>query len=238
LPLNQAPPGYKVPSRQTLVRKLHPIRHNLDRLLRDRRSDPLFQRTGGSLSSDGWTDGCARPLLNAMLTTTGGSEFIAAFNTEGQAKDAAYLSDILSSVINTLGPENIVQINTDNAANCKAAGALLEDKFPHIFWAACAAHSLDLLLEDIGKVLPWAADVSRKIKTLTNFIRRHQWSLALYRRHSKDGHKKALLRPAETRFATECIAVGRALEVRPAGHRRRPLVGPEAGLAGLQDRGD
>jgi hypothetical protein len=116
------------------VRKVHPIRQKVDRLLRDRRADQLFKRTGASLSSDGWTDGNARPLLNAVLTTTGGSEFIAAFNTEGQTKDAAYLSDVLTRIINTVGPKNIVRINTDNAANCKAAGTLLETEFPHIFW--------------------------------------------------------------------------------------------------------
>ncbi|CAD6263434.1 unnamed protein product [Miscanthus lutarioriparius] len=34
----------------------------------------------------------------------------------------------------------------------KAAGRLLMERIPHLFWTPCAAHCLDLLLEDIGKI--------------------------------------------------------------------------------------
>ena len=50
-----------------------------------------------------------------------------------------------------MGEEHIVQIVTDNGANFKAAGKMLEKKMPHLFWTPCAAHCIDLIMEEIGK---------------------------------------------------------------------------------------
>ncbi|XP_052621716.1 uncharacterized protein LOC111900873 [Lactuca sativa] len=52
-------------------------------------------------------------------------------------------------VINEIGHENVVQIITDNAANCKAAGEIIESQFPHIYWTPCVVHTLNLALNNI-----------------------------------------------------------------------------------------
>lgn len=103
-----------------------------------------------------------------------------------------------------LGPDKVIQVCTDNASVCKAAGAIIQEKHPHITWTGCGAHCLDLLLEDIGK-LPWVASVIQEGKALVKFITNHHKSLALYREHSE----KALLKPGETRFATSFIMLER-----------------------------
>ena len=41
---------------------------------------------------------------------------------------------------------------TDNEANFKAAGDLLSRQIPTLYWTHCAAHCLDLMLEDICKI--------------------------------------------------------------------------------------
>jgi len=41
---------------------------------------------------------------------------------------------------------------TDNAANYVTAGKLLIEEFPSIFWSPCAAHCINLILQDIGKL--------------------------------------------------------------------------------------
>lgn len=48
------------------------------------------------------------------------------------------------------------QVCTDSASSCKRAGEIIMAKYRHITWAPCAAHCVDLLLEDIGK-LPWVS---------------------------------------------------------------------------------
>lgn len=78
----------------------------------------------------------------------------------------------------------------------QAAGSIIERKYPHIKWVPCAAHCLDLSLEDISK-LSWCGEVISQAKSMVGFITRHEWSLALYREHasSKDGQGLQLLKP-------------------------------------------
>ena len=52
--------------------------------------------------------------------------------------------------MNEIGAENVVQVVTDNGANYKAAGRILMERFPSLYWTPCAAHCLDLMLEGIG----------------------------------------------------------------------------------------
>jgi hypothetical protein len=104
-----------------------------------------------------------------------------------------------------------VQVVSDNAANCKAAGAIVERNFKHITWTPCTAHCLDLLLEDIGS-LAWAKDVITSAKGLVHFITNHHKSLAVFRNHSD----LELLKPAETRFATSFILLQRLLDTKQA----------------------
>ena len=62
------------------------------------------------------------------------------------------MAQVLADAIQTIGPDSVVQVVTDNAENCKAAVKIIEKKFPKITWGACTGHTLNLLLEDIGKM--------------------------------------------------------------------------------------
>jgi hypothetical protein len=62
------------------------------------------------------------------------------------------------------------QVVTDSAANCKAAGAIIEAKWPHIKWAPCAAHTCDLFLEDVFKMDPFK-NIYEQTKLYITFIR-------------------------------------------------------------------
>ena len=98
---------------------------------------------------------------------------------------------------------NVVQIITDNASNYVLAGKLLEEKHPTIFWTPCAAHCIDLMLEDIGK-LDWVKNTVDHAKSITKFIYNHSWILSLMRKHTGG---KDIIRPAITRFATHFLTL-------------------------------
>jgi hypothetical protein len=70
-------------------------------------------------------------------------------------------------------------------------------------------HCLDLLLEDMGK-LDWVSSVIAEPRTVLKFITNHQKSLTLFRSLSK----LELLKPGETRFATNFIMLQRMHEVK------------------------
>jgi hypothetical protein len=87
---------------------------------------------------------------------------------------------LLDVFILEVGAENVVQVITDNAANYVAAGRMLMDRHPTLFWTPCAAHCIDLMLEDIGKI-PFVKDIVDSSKSITKFIYNHTSVLSLMR---------------------------------------------------------
>jgi hypothetical protein len=59
---------------------------------------------------------------------------------------------LFREVVLYVGVENIVHMVIDNATNYVADGRLLMEEFPSIFWSLCAAHCINLILQDIGKL--------------------------------------------------------------------------------------
>jgi hypothetical protein len=62
------------------------------------------------------------------------------------SKTATLLYQLFKEVVLYVGVENIVHMVTDNAANYVAAGKLLMEEFPSIFWSPCAAYCINLIL--------------------------------------------------------------------------------------------
>lgn len=54
-----------------------------------------------------------------------------------------------------MGHQYVVEIITINAANCKAAGKLIESMFPHIYWTPYVVHTLNLALNNICAAKMW-----------------------------------------------------------------------------------
>lgn len=139
---------------------------------------------GCALCADGYTDAASRPLLNNLIVTSKGALFFSAVDSTGKAKTAPYICEQLSLVIERIGVANVVCVITDSAANCKAAGALIELVYPGITWMPCTAHCLDLALEDIGGLV-WASDTAILGRQLCKFVRNHQSTQAQFRKVDK-----------------------------------------------------
>jgi len=157
-----------------------------------------WERVGCTIMSDGWTDGCNRSITNFLINSPSGTVFLKSVDTSDIIKSADNLFTLLDSVVEEIGESNVVQVITDGASNYVKAGKLLMEKREKIFWSPCAAHCIDLMLSDIGK-LPIHQDTISKAKTITNFIYRHCLVLNLMRKFTRG---RELVRPAITRFAT------------------------------------
>ncbi|XP_022883882.1 uncharacterized protein LOC111400724 [Olea europaea var. sylvestris] len=101
------------------------------------------------------------------------------------------------------GSEFVVHIVTDNAANYVTAGRLLEQEFQTLFWSPCAAHCINLMFHDIGK-LDEVINIVSQASKITKYIYNHCYSLHLMRKFTGG---KEILRPAPTHFATNFIAL-------------------------------
>jgi len=83
-------------------------------------------------------------------------------------------------------------------------GKLLMAKRPHLYWTPCAAHCLDLILEDIGKNIPKVKIALRKSMAINAYI--HS-SVALINMMRRFTGQRNLHRPVVTRFATSFITL-------------------------------
>ncbi|PNX59076.1 hypothetical protein L195_g051232, partial [Trifolium pratense] len=158
--------GYKVPT-------MHALRGNLlnkwvvdvKKQIEEYRT--YWKDTGCTLMADGWTDRCRRTLINFLVYCPKGIVFIKSVDASQHSKTADMLFKLFKEVVLYVGPENVVQFVTDNAANYVAAGKLLENEFPRLYWSPCAAHCINLMLQDMG-----GREILRPAPTrfATNFI--------------------------------------------------------------------
>lgn len=76
--------------------------------------------------------------------------FLRAVDCEGQVKDANFIARLFIESIESVGVDNVVQVIMDNAKVCRAAGALVEAQYDHIFWTPCTLHSLNLVMKALN----------------------------------------------------------------------------------------
>ena len=110
-----------------------------------------WKKTRCTIMSDGWTDKKKRSICNFLVNSPKGIVFLASVDTSDISKTADKVFEMLDDIVEQVGEDNVVQIVTDNAANYKAAGELLMEKRKNLFWTPCAAHCIDLILEDFEK---------------------------------------------------------------------------------------
>jgi hypothetical protein len=177
----------------------------------------LAGKQGATICSDGWSSVTNRPLLNILLCVDGHEFFLESVDTSGELKSGQYIADRIAEVMERYEglAQNVVQVVTDNARNCRLAGEVLVRRYEHMTWTGCAAHSLDLLLQDIGKEI-WVKEIIDIGKEIIKFVTLHHSTLALFRKKSAAHTKLELLKPAETRFATNFIALQRLDKCRTA----------------------
>ena len=109
-----------------------------------------------SCQMDGLMERTALSLISLFLPQ--GTMFLRSVDASDKVKDATLLFELLDEIIQEVGEQNVVQVITDNASNYVLVEKMLDSKDRTIFWTPCAAHCIDLMLEDIGKV-EWVKNV-------------------------------------------------------------------------------
>ncbi|ERN18402.1 hypothetical protein AMTR_s00193p00026850 [Amborella trichopoda] len=59
---------------------------------------------------------------------------------------------IPQKIVEEVGDKYVVQFITDNARECVSSGSKLMDKRKHLVWTPCAAHNINLILEEISEI--------------------------------------------------------------------------------------
>ena len=108
-----------------------------------------WKKYGVTLMSDGWTDRRQKSLINFLVNCPEGTFYLYSVDASSHEKTADYLLTLVENAITHVAKEHVVQVCTDNAANYVLAGKKLMEKNNQTFWTPCAAHCIDLMLEDI-----------------------------------------------------------------------------------------
>ena len=87
-------------------------------------------------------------------------------------KNTRNLFKLFDEVVTWFGPKNIVHMVTDNTSNYVSAGKLLCEKYKTISWSSCAAHCLNLVLQDMGD-MPHVERLKNRATKVTVFIYNH-----------------------------------------------------------------
>ncbi|KAG6659862.1 hypothetical protein CIPAW_03G065700 [Carya illinoinensis] len=146
-------------------------------------------------------------IINFLVYCPKGTMFLKFVDTSSLRKDAETLFNIFDEVVQEIRAENLVQFITNNDASYKAARKKLQQKYGSFYWSPCAAHCIDLMLENFSdpRYFPLIDDTIKKAKKITKFIYNHGWVLALMRQEFTKGHD--LCHPAITRFATNFLSI-------------------------------
>ncbi|XP_066323230.1 uncharacterized protein [Miscanthus floridulus] len=140
-----------------------------------------------------------------MLESIGhpaGTFFLGSVDASSEIANAQMLADLLEQQVDKIGKEYMVQVVTNNGANFKAAKRILIERIPHLFWTPCAAHCLNLLLQDIGEIKEFNTAINWG-KKVCRFLYKHGRILDLMRQKICGD----LVRPVVTRFATSYLTL-------------------------------
>uniref|UniRef100_A0A803LRA4 DUF659 domain-containing protein n=1 Tax=Chenopodium quinoa TaxID=63459 RepID=A0A803LRA4_CHEQI len=164
--------------------------------------EPVWNERGVTIMCDGWSGPTNMHIINFLVYSVRGTVFHKSIDaTDVYCRDTNYYYSLMEKVVQEIGEEKVVQIVTDNEASVKAAGKKLMDRFPHLYWTACTAHCLDLLLEDIGKKSSIKSVIERARK-VSQFIYKYKWAVDYMKKFTGG---RDLTRPGITRFATQFI---------------------------------
>ena len=203
---------YRPPAFNAVRTRMIDVKKEAVKKMVDQRTKNSIAQYGATICSDGWSDTNKRPLMNIMLVCPAGDVFLGSVDSTGSRKDIAYTTETMVKYIEQVGAANIVQLCTDNAAVMTGAMSSLLLRYPHMYKQGCAAHILDLLLEDWGKAQT-VKDLVNDCRTMVKHIKKYHFTMGLFRKHSPN---KVLRLPALTRFATNFLMIDRLVDCKQA----------------------
>ncbi|CAI6008659.1 unnamed protein product [Closterium sp. NIES-65] len=199
------PTPYKVSG--SLLDKLRADAEELVRPLKE-----SWKTTGCSLSVDGWTCLKSRAMVCVIALNDTAPVIVDMVDSKTAKKTEDYLAGLIGKSISEVGKDLVVQVIMDNASNNRSAAEKLKVEFPGIFITNCAAHCLDLMLHDFGKVKPIKL-VLEQVHRVVMMIKGSASAVVLFRELFT---KLSLVRPGATRFGMQVIMLRRFLEVKKA----------------------
>jgi len=163
-----------------------------------------WKKTGCTIMTHGWTDKRRRTILNFLVNSPKRTVFLKSIDASYFSKTTEKVFKLMDDIVEVVGEENVVQIVMDNTANYKAAGEKLMEK-RKLYWTRCAAHCIDLMLEDFEKKISVHKDTIALGKRITTYIYSRTSLICMLHQFTNGTN---LIRPATTCFAASYLTLG------------------------------
>jgi hypothetical protein len=197
--LNKLRPSYIVPSRYQLSNRLLEAEYNrveAEVSLKVRESMSI------GLQCDGWSNRRNESVINFVLTTPK-PVFYKTLASKEEKHTGEYMASQMEEILLEIGPEKFYAIITDNAASMIKARNILHKKYPKIAVYSCAAHTINLFVQDVLKcksIENLESDCKRIVKDINNS---HTLRAKLNRiQKEKSANTVALKLPVKTRWGS------------------------------------
>ncbi|KAH1254809.1 Craniofacial development protein 2 [Glycine max] len=162
----------------------------------------IWKKIGCTVTADGWTDRKRRTLINFLVYCPKGTIFLKSIDVSHASKSIDLLFKFFKDVVLRVGPKNVVHIVTYNATNYVVAGRLLEKEFPKLFWSPCAAYCINLMLQDMGKLVE---SILAQKDALRVMVTSKEWASSAYAKEAKA--KKFVEQVLDSGFWSKCVDV-------------------------------
>ncbi|GAV78875.1 LOW QUALITY PROTEIN: DUF659 domain-containing protein, partial [Cephalotus follicularis] len=161
-----------------------------NKMMDDHKKD--WEKYGVSIMLDGWTNKKQKTLINFLVNCPRGTMVVDSVDVSSFSKNCDKMFEMLDNFVQRIGLENVVQVVTDSSSPIVMAGRLLEAKYQYLYRTPCAAHCMDLMLEDIGKLNNNMRDGNLYIYTCPGVLNMTRQFTG----------QRELLPPAKTKFTT------------------------------------
>ncbi|PSR93126.1 Spore coat protein like [Actinidia chinensis var. chinensis] len=207
-------PSYHDLRSSILKNSLQEVRSDIDQCV------GTWGKTGCSVLVDEWISEKGRTLVNFLLYCPEGMTFLRSVDISDIVNIPDALYELLKEVVEEVGMRNVLQVVTNAEERYAVAAKRLTDALPTVFWTPCAAHCIDLILEDIKK-LEWINTIFEQAKSVSRFIYNHSVVLNMMRRYT---FGVDLVDIGATRITTDFMTLKRMVNIK---HNLQSMVTSE-----------
>ncbi|XP_031330393.1 uncharacterized protein LOC116161248 [Photinus pyralis] len=162
----------------------------------------IKQASTVAIQCDGWSNIRNEAVINFIVTTPKPVLF-KTMTTGAERHTGEYIAEELLKCIAEVGEEKIFAVVSDNATAMEKAKKIVTTKYPYVTGYSCAAHTINLLVEDIMK-LQSLKNVESSCRALINEIRGSHINQATFNKIQieKYGKVTSLKLPVKTRWGS------------------------------------
>lgn len=211
-------PSYKPPSPYRLSNSLLDAEYSA---LHSELSQKCANAETVGVQIDGWSDIRNDGICHSVVTTP--DPILAKIiESGGVSQDAEFYAGKICAVIDEVGPQKVLGVGTDNASVMTASWKIVELKYAQqgiqIFCYGCAAHEINLFMQDLGKIEPIKVVFDYCSALASEFKNSHELSSGLRKTQREDSlcPNISIKKPGKTRWGSNLDCVGSVLVNRRA----------------------